>query len=57
MPAKTKPKRPQRPAQEQRKQPGIESQMRPRPQAIKSDYRASGKLVHVHCYGNATASA
>jgi NAD(P)-dependent dehydrogenase (short-subunit alcohol dehydrogenase family) len=45
MPAKTKPKRPHRPPQEQQRQPGIESQMRPRPQAIKNDYRASGKLA------------
>jgi NAD(P)-dependent dehydrogenase (short-subunit alcohol dehydrogenase family) len=44
MPAKTKPKRPQRPSQTQRRQPGKESQMQPKPQAISSDYRGSGKL-------------
>jgi NAD(P)-dependent dehydrogenase (short-subunit alcohol dehydrogenase family) len=34
----------QRPAQKQWRQPGIESQMRPRPEADGADYRAAGKL-------------
>jgi NAD(P)-dependent dehydrogenase (short-subunit alcohol dehydrogenase family) len=44
MVAKTKPKRSLRPAQQQRRQPGIESRMRPQPEAIKDGYRGSGKL-------------
>ena len=44
MVAKTQPKRPHRPAQEQSRQPGIESKMRPQPEAIKDKYRGSGKL-------------
>jgi NAD(P)-dependent dehydrogenase (short-subunit alcohol dehydrogenase family) len=44
MVAKTKPKRALRPAQAQRRQPGIESEMRPQPEAVKDDYRGSGKL-------------
>lgn len=35
----------QRPAQRQHRQPGIESDMTPRPQAQDSNYRASGKLA------------
>jgi len=45
MVAKTKPKRRLRPPQEQRRQPGIESQMRPQPEAIRDGYRSSGKLA------------
>jgi NAD(P)-dependent dehydrogenase (short-subunit alcohol dehydrogenase family) len=45
MVAKTQPKRPLRPAQQQRRQPGIESRMRPRPEAIKEDQHGSGKLT------------
>jgi len=35
----------QRPAQSQSRQPGIESQMQPRPESHAADYRASGKLL------------
>jgi NAD(P)-dependent dehydrogenase (short-subunit alcohol dehydrogenase family) len=45
MPQKTKPKRPQRPPQHQARQPGVESKMRPRPQAEDPTYRGSGKLL------------
>jgi NAD(P)-dependent dehydrogenase (short-subunit alcohol dehydrogenase family) len=45
MVAKTQPKRKQRPPQKQRRQPGLEEKMRPAPQAIRPDYRGSGKLV------------
>jgi len=45
MVAKTKPKRPLRPPQTQRRQPGIESRMKPRPEAVRTDYRGSGKLA------------
>jgi NAD(P)-dependent dehydrogenase (short-subunit alcohol dehydrogenase family) len=34
----------QRPAQKQSRQPGVESQMRPRPESEGSEYRAAGKL-------------
>src|SRR4051812_11304996 len=44
MVAKTKPKRKVRPAQKQRRQPGIEAKMKPRPQAVKPEYRPAGKL-------------
>src|SRR5687768_7102167 len=37
-------KRKVRPAQEQRRQPGRESKMRPRPLAERHEYRGSGKL-------------
>ena len=45
MVAKTKPQRRLRPPQHQRRQPGIESKMRPRPEPIRPDYRGSGKLA------------
>jgi NAD(P)-dependent dehydrogenase (short-subunit alcohol dehydrogenase family) len=35
---------PQRPAQKQSRQPGIESQMRPRPESEGAEYRAAGKM-------------
>lgn len=44
MPQKQKKKRAQRPAQHQKRQPGIESRMRPRPDAEDEQYRGSGKL-------------
>ena len=44
MPQKTKPKRPLRPAQSQRRQPGRESAMRPRPRSDRPDRPGSGKL-------------
>ncbi|MGQ0600340.1 MAG: SDR family oxidoreductase [Anaerolineales bacterium] len=44
MPQKLKPKKPQRPPQKQSRQPGIESKMKPLPQAEDAAYRASGKL-------------
>lgn len=37
--------KPVRPAQHQRRQPGVESVMRPRPEAEKRDYVGSGKLM------------
>jgi NAD(P)-dependent dehydrogenase (short-subunit alcohol dehydrogenase family) len=45
MVAKTKPKRRLRPPQHQNRQPGIESKMRPLPEAIRPEYRGSGKLA------------
>src|SRR5512142_1131760 len=36
----------QNPPQEQIRQPGVESVMRPRPQAEKDNYRGSGKLLN-----------
>ena len=45
MVAKTQPKRAVRPAQKQRRQPGIEAKMKPLPEAIKEDYRASRRLL------------
>ena len=45
MVAKTQPKRQQRPAQSQRRQPGIEAKMRPLPEAIKSEYHSGYKLA------------
>src|SRR3954469_1270891 len=44
MVAKTKPKRKMRPAQKQRRRPGIEAKMKPRPQVAKPEYRPAGKL-------------
>jgi NAD(P)-dependent dehydrogenase (short-subunit alcohol dehydrogenase family) len=45
MVAKTKPKRRQRPPQHQRRQPGRESAMRPRPEATNDSSRPSGRLL------------
>lgn len=45
MVAKTQPKRRLRPPQHQRTQPGLESKLRPQPQAIRGDYHGSGKLA------------
>jgi hypothetical protein len=42
--AKKQEKEPQRPPQHQERQPGIESEMRPRPKAEDRQYRGSGKL-------------
>jgi NAD(P)-dependent dehydrogenase (short-subunit alcohol dehydrogenase family) len=44
MAAKQKPKKPLRPAQQQSRRPGVQSPMRPPPEPIQADYRASGKL-------------
>jgi NAD(P)-dependent dehydrogenase (short-subunit alcohol dehydrogenase family) len=44
MPQKVKPKKAQRPAQHQDRQPGLESQMRPQPQADDRSYQGSNKL-------------
>lgn len=44
MPQKVKPKKAQRPRQHQDRQPGLESEMRPKPQADDPSYRGSGKL-------------
>jgi NAD(P)-dependent dehydrogenase (short-subunit alcohol dehydrogenase family) len=44
MAAKQQPKKPQRPPQEQKRQPGVQGDMRPPPEDIRSDYRAAGKL-------------
>lgn len=44
MPQKVKPKKAQRPEQHQDRQPGLESEMRPKPQADDPSYRGSGKL-------------
>jgi NAD(P)-dependent dehydrogenase (short-subunit alcohol dehydrogenase family) len=41
---KQKEPRPQRPPQEQKRQPGIEAKMTPRPKAADEKYRGSGKL-------------
>jgi NAD(P)-dependent dehydrogenase (short-subunit alcohol dehydrogenase family) len=43
--SKLKTKHAQRPAQTQRRQPGLESRMRPRPRAEDPSYRGSGKLA------------
>jgi NAD(P)-dependent dehydrogenase (short-subunit alcohol dehydrogenase family) len=43
--SKLKTKRAQRPAQTQRRQPGLESRMRPRPRAEDPQYQGSGKLA------------
>ncbi|MBC7856333.1 MAG: SDR family oxidoreductase [Pirellulaceae bacterium] len=45
MVAKTQPKRQQRPAQSQRRQPGIEAKMRPLPEVVKSEYHSAYKLA------------
>lgn len=45
MVAKTQPKRQQRPAQSQRRQPGIEAKMRPLPEVVKSEYHPGYKLA------------
>ena len=45
MPQKLKPKRVQRPAQKQERQPGLESRMTPAPEAMAPDYVGSGKLL------------
>lgn len=39
-------KTPQRPPQHQRKQPGIESKMKPLPEFIDPDYKGSDKLLN-----------
>ena len=44
MAAKQQPKNQLRPPQEQRKQPGVQSVMRPQPESIDDTYRGSGKL-------------
>jgi len=44
MPQKVKPKKAQRPAQHQDRQPGLESEMKPKPIADDPSYRGSGKL-------------
>jgi arginase family enzyme len=44
MPQKVKPKKAQRPEQHQDRQPGLESEMRPKPEADDPSYRGSGKL-------------
>ncbi|MEW6160178.1 MAG: SDR family oxidoreductase [Verrucomicrobiota bacterium] len=44
MPQKSSPKKPLRPAQAQKKQPGREWKMKPRPQVQLPEYRAAGKL-------------
>ncbi|MDP9291434.1 MAG: SDR family oxidoreductase [Verrucomicrobiota bacterium] len=44
MPQKQQPKKATRPAQHQSRQPGLEGKMKPRPQAVDSTYRGSGKL-------------
>jgi NAD(P)-dependent dehydrogenase (short-subunit alcohol dehydrogenase family) len=44
MPQKQQSKKPQRPAQHQEKQPGLEHKMKPRPEADDSSYRGAGKL-------------
>lgn len=45
MTQKQQQKRRQRPPQHQRRQPGLESRMRPRPESEDPDYRGSGKLT------------
>ena len=45
MVAKSQPKRQLRPAQSQRRQPGIEAKMRPLPESIKSEYHSGYKLA------------
>lgn len=44
MPQKVKPKKAQRPEQHQNRQPGLESEMKPKPIADDTSYRGSGKL-------------
>jgi NAD(P)-dependent dehydrogenase (short-subunit alcohol dehydrogenase family) len=44
MPQKVKPKKAQRPEQHQDRQPGLESEMKPKPEADDPSYRGSGKL-------------
>jgi NAD(P)-dependent dehydrogenase (short-subunit alcohol dehydrogenase family) len=44
MAAKQQPKKTQRPPQEQKRQPGLQDEMRPQPEAIRNGYRGSGKL-------------
>jgi NAD(P)-dependent dehydrogenase (short-subunit alcohol dehydrogenase family) len=44
MPQKLNPKRPQRPAQRQRNQPGLEWKMKPQPEAREDSRQPSGKL-------------
>jgi NAD(P)-dependent dehydrogenase (short-subunit alcohol dehydrogenase family) len=44
MPQKTKPKKPLRPKQVQRRRPGLEAEMKPRPRAEEPAERGSGKL-------------
>jgi len=44
MAAKQQPKKQLRPRQEQHKQPGVQSVMRPQPDSIDEEYRGSGKL-------------
>lgn len=45
MPAKTKPLRKVRPAQHQKRQPGLQAKMHPQPETIKGDYQGSRKLT------------
>lgn len=44
MAAKQQPKKRQRPAQKQSRRPGKQDEMRPPPEAVRADYRQSGKL-------------
>ena len=44
MPAKTQPKKALRPAQQQARRPGLESEMKPQPQADKPEIAGTGKL-------------
>jgi NAD(P)-dependent dehydrogenase (short-subunit alcohol dehydrogenase family) len=44
MPAKVKPKKPQRPAQQQSRRPGLETEMKPLPQSDRPELAGSGKL-------------
>jgi NAD(P)-dependent dehydrogenase (short-subunit alcohol dehydrogenase family) len=44
MAAKQQPKKSLRPPQEQKRQPGVQHEMRPQPEDIRADYRASGRL-------------
>ena len=44
MAAKQQPKKPLRPAQQQRQRPGVQHQMRPQPKEADARYRACGKL-------------
>src|SRR5262245_59538012 len=44
MPQKLNPKKPQRPEQQQRRRPGMESKMRPQPVAAEPNHKPSGKL-------------
>lgn len=45
MPQRLKPKRRQRPAQKQKRQPGLEAEMTPAPESSSQDYVGSGKLL------------